>query len=278
MSIPFDPGYGGQPYADLVADYPDETVYPTDAFRVEWGPVFHRGRLDGSARILVIGQDPAAHEAIARRILVGEAGQRAQGLLAKLGITSSYVLVNTFLYSVYGQSGGEKHVGDTAITAYRNAWFDALAQNNSLDAVLTFGHLAQTAFEQWQASPGGAAANLPHAAALHPTYPDSASRSHGANAPTKAEAMKRLCDSWNAALALLGPIVHADVAVPLAAYGDALTPADLAPIPSADLPPGIPSWMRSLDAWAVRTGADPMVKRATITVTVPTKQRPWAPG
>ena len=37
-----------------------------------------------------------------RRILVGEAGRRVQGLLAKLGITRSYVFVNTFLYSVYG--------------------------------------------------------------------------------------------------------------------------------------------------------------------------------
>ena len=56
-----------------------------------------RGRLDGSARVLVIGQDPAQHEAIARRILIGEAGHRVQGLLAKLGIDHSYTMVNTFL-------------------------------------------------------------------------------------------------------------------------------------------------------------------------------------
>ncbi len=41
-----------------------------------------------------------------RRALVGETGRRAQGFLAKVGITTSYVMVNTFLYSVYGQSGG----------------------------------------------------------------------------------------------------------------------------------------------------------------------------
>ena len=44
-----------------------------------------------------------------RRILVGEAGHRTQGLLAKLGIDRSYLMVNTFLYSVYGQAGGEQH-------------------------------------------------------------------------------------------------------------------------------------------------------------------------
>src|SRR5437773_12495076 len=42
-------------------------------------------------------------ESIARRILVGGAGHRLQGLLAKLGLKRSYVRVNTYLYSVYGQ-------------------------------------------------------------------------------------------------------------------------------------------------------------------------------
>ena len=102
MSHPSCPGYRGEPFATLVAEYPGEDVYPSADFRVEWGPIFHRGRLDGSARVLVLGQDPATHEAISRRILVGEAGQRVQGLLAKVGITDSYVMVNAFLYSVYG--------------------------------------------------------------------------------------------------------------------------------------------------------------------------------
>ena len=79
MKRDFDPGYVRAPYRRLVADFPDESAYPIDDFRVEWGPVFHRGRLDGTARVLVIGQDPAAHEAIARRILVGEAGPARAG-------------------------------------------------------------------------------------------------------------------------------------------------------------------------------------------------------
>src|SRR5262249_60579276 len=102
MTHPFDPGYGNEPFQTLCADYPGTDVYPPERFRIEWGPIFHRGRLDGSARVLVIGQDPAQHESIVRRILVGEAGRRLQGFLAKLGITRSYVLINTFLYSVYG--------------------------------------------------------------------------------------------------------------------------------------------------------------------------------
>ena len=87
----FDPGYVRAAFRRLVTEYPDGSVYPYDSFRVEWGPILHRGRLDGTAKVLVIGQDPAAHEAIARRILVGEAAQRIQGFLRKLGVTRSYV-------------------------------------------------------------------------------------------------------------------------------------------------------------------------------------------
>ena len=98
MSHPFDPGYVAEPFLTLCAEYPEANVYPSDQFRLEWGPIFHRGRLDGSARVLVIGQDPAQHETVVRRILVGEAGRRVQGLLAKLGITQQlrvhqYILV-----------------------------------------------------------------------------------------------------------------------------------------------------------------------------------------
>lgn len=67
-------GCVAEPFATLVAEYPGEDVFPPSDFRVEWGPIFNRGGLDGSARVLVIGQDPAAHEAVSRRILVGEAG------------------------------------------------------------------------------------------------------------------------------------------------------------------------------------------------------------
>lgn len=103
VAHPFDVGYTAEPFLTLCASYPDETVYPPEQFRVEWGPIFHRGRLDGSARVLVIGQDPAQQETVIRRILVGEAGRRLQGFLAKLGITTSYVCSNTYLYSVFGK-------------------------------------------------------------------------------------------------------------------------------------------------------------------------------
>ena len=102
---PFDAGPVRRPFGSLAANYPGPEAYPPADFRIEWGPVFHRGRLDGSAVVLVVGQDPGQHECVARRILVGEAGQRVQGFLRKLGIDRSYVMINAFLYSVYGQAG-----------------------------------------------------------------------------------------------------------------------------------------------------------------------------
>ena len=267
----FDPGYRG-PYRRLVLSYPDESVYPVDSFRVEWGPIFHRGRLDGSARVLVIGQDPATHETITRRILVGEAGQRAQGLLAKLGIARSYVFINAFLYSVYGQGGGNRHIGNPAITRYRNRWIDAIIKDQQIEAIITLGQLAHQAFLTWQDTPHGEATQIAYATVRHPTYPESASRS---GSVTKAQAFQQLCDSWNAAIDALHGVVTPDVPVPLQHYGSAITREDLAPIPEVDLPAGLPAWMGDLDAWAGRTGADAQQKRATITVTVPTRFRTW---
>ena len=273
MEREFDPGYHRSPYRQLVADYPDESVYPLDDFRVEWGPVFHRGRLDGTARVLVIGQDPAAHEAIARRILVGEAGQRAQGLLGRLGIDRSYVFVNTFLYSVFGGTGS-KHVDDAAIVEYRHRWFDAIVADQPIEAIVTLGQLADTAYGLWRATPTGAANTAAYANGRHPTYPESASRSSGI---TKAEGFARLCQSWNGVLETLHGTITPDAQPAPSRYGDTITDADLASIPACDLPPGLPAWMGALDAWAVRSGQTKQMKRASITVTVPTVARTWPP-
>ncbi|HWO17636.1 MAG TPA: uracil-DNA glycosylase family protein [Kofleriaceae bacterium] len=272
MKVSFDLGYIAEPYLSLCDQYPDSSVYPAKDFRVEWGPIFHRGRLDGSARVLVIGQDPATHEAITRRILVGEAGQRVQGFLAKLGITSSYVMINTFLYSVYGQGGGMKHKNDPAIIEYRNRWIDAIFAGAPIEAVVALGTLADGAFKKWKQTPAGQANDVAYEHITHPTYPNSVS---GGNATSFADAMKQMLANWNAALQRLAPkLQHPDVAQPLVLYGTGLSPGELAEIPLEDLPAGLPTWMRSLDSWAVRRGETPDEKRATIVVTVPKDARP----
>ena len=256
----------------LFENYPNESVYPSRDFRVEWGPVFYRGRLDGSARVLVIGQDPAQHETITRRILTGEAGHRVQGFLAKLGIDRSYVMINTFLYSVYGQSGGNKHKNDAAIIEYRNRWFDSILPGGQIEAVVALGMLAGEAWTAWKSSPNGGSANPAFAKITHPTQPESSSKG---NRTKLAAAIAALLENWNVALQALKPAVaHPDTPRELVLYGTKFQPEDLVDLPAEDLPEGSPVWMRGAANFAMRTGATPALKRATITVTVPKKFRP----
>ena len=269
----FCPGYQRAPYSALVSDYPDESVLKVDDFRTEWGPVFHRGRLDRTARILVVGQDPAQHEAVVRRILVGTAGRRFQGFLTRLGIDRSYVMINTFAYSVYGQGGGSRNVDDPVITQYRNRWLDAIVKDQPIEAVLSLGSLADQAVKLWRAqTTTGKAFSGVVTTMRHPTYPDSASAS---GKITRAKAMADMLTTWNAALDTLTGHVTPDRLLPLIHYGTDLTPSDLSVIPERDLPPGLPAWMRSDQTWASREGADATQKRATIMIRIPASERPF---
>jgi uracil-DNA glycosylase len=262
----FDPGPVAEPFAALVAEYPGSDIYPANAFRVEWGPIFHRGRLDGSARLLIIGQDPAQSETVVRRILVGEAGHRTQGLMGKLGIDSSYVMVNTFLYSVYGQGAGEQHAGDAKIAEYRGRWLDAIFSASKIEAVLALGQLADGAWKSWKATATGKNHSPAYQHVTHPTEPESSS---GGDKTKLQAATKAMLANWNAALAQLAPLAHPDTKRPLVPYGEAFGPADRVEIPELDTPAGVPAWMRSPNAWANREGATAAAKRRNITITIP---------
>jgi uracil-DNA glycosylase len=265
-----------RPFAGLAADYPGAEAYPPADFRVEWGPVFHRGRLDRTALVLVLGQDPGQHECIARRILVGEAGQRVQGFLRKLGIERSYVMVNAFLYSVFGQRGGERHADSQPIIDYRHRWLDALlGDDGRVEAVVAFGHLAHDAFDRWAEANPARAVGLAVERVTHPTMPEASSRG---DPELRREATRRLLEQWNGALERLeGALSERDEQRELALYGEDLLPKDRAPIPELDLPAGSPPWMRSLRQWATRRGDSVEEKRACIEVVVPRDERPWEP-
>jgi hypothetical protein len=267
MGHPFDPGPVEEPFASLVRDYPGEDVYPLEDFRTEWGPIFHRGRLDGSARVLILGQDPAASVTVARRILVGEAGRRVQGLLAKLGIDRSYVMFNTFLYSVFGQGGGSRHKKDPKIAEYRNRWLEALLAPGKVEAVIGLGELADLAWQQWIETPAGKKDTPAFKHVSHPTRPESSSKGDAAK---KAEATKTMLAEWNVALEELRPHVkHPDADRPFEPYGDDFEESERPPIPEEDMPPGLPEWMRSPKAWASREGETPDAKRRTLVAKVP---------
>lgn len=260
------PGYVEAPFSELVGQYPDHTAYPFKDFRVEWGPIFHRGRLDGSARVLVIGQDPGQHENVLRRILAGETGRRVQGLLAKLGIVESYVLINALLYSV-ASAKGASYVEQPAVRAYRDLWLDAILAPGQIEAVVTFGTMARTAWQSYTQR-RETASSIVVAHLTHPTFPISA----GGDAAQIAANTQKMLKQWNKALpSLHAALRHPDrvVARP-APYGARFKPSDKASIPARDLPPGTPTWMYNNDGWAKRIGPKPKTKRRNITITVPT--------
>lgn len=195
-----------------------------ELFRVDFGPVYYRGRLDGTARLLVVGQDPSVNEILASRAFVGQSGQRLQGFLAKLGLARSYVMLNTFLYSVFGQFGGENAAmsRQEPIIGYRNSLFDAVAASAPLQAIVTVGVGARDAVDRW-----AGAAGLPRTHILHPAVPDTA----------------QLLADWNRALDELAAHVEPDDgATPGPPYGGSFAAGDVVAIPRRDLPFGLPAW------------------------------------
>lgn len=194
-------------------------------FRLDFGPVYYRGRLDGSARVLVMGQDPSTNEILAHRVFVGRSGQRVQGFLRKLGVTRSYVMLNMFLYSVFGQANAQlKAIAlQPPILEFRNAFLDRLARENSIQAIIAVGNGAQFVLKHWPASN-----KIPIVEIVHPAAPNESA----------------LLTSWNRALNKLRQWVDPDA--PAAPdpnpYGSTFQPDDEASIPRYDLPFGLPDW------------------------------------
>lgn len=259
INDPFDTGPTGT-FRALCRKYPDDTVYKgADGFPSVWGPIFYRGRANGSARLLVIGQDPAQTEAVTLRILSGKAGRRVQGFVEKLGFTKGYLMINALAYGIFNQNQALPHLNDPGIQAYRHQWREAAFAPRKVEAVVTFGTPAFNAWTAFKATPAGQSVTAFHHRALHPT----------ADKPGGPITRKDLLDNWNVALqGLHAHIQHPDVTTPLVLYGSDFSAAELPEIPSLDLPMGLQSWMRTKDFWATMSPT-PGTQRANISIEVP---------
>jgi uracil-DNA glycosylase len=201
-----------------------------DFFWYDWGPVFYRGRLDRSARLLGVASDPGPTERIACRTLVGDAGQRVQGFLTKLGLTRSYVLVNAFAYALLPSKGQQATpmLSDPTHQKWRNDLLDKIT-GPDLQAIVAFGGQARVAVSQWPNPAGIPVFNVPHPSSR--------------NAST-------LVNEWRDAIeelrAIVTPDADGDATAPN--YGTKFRETDYARIPPRDLPFGVPAWLGD-DAW-----------------------------
>ena len=226
----FDPGPSSR-FTQIFAAVPDPPV-KTD-FWLDWGPVFYRGRTDGSAKLLCVASDPGPTERIAGRTLVGNAGQRVQGFLSKLGLTHSYLCLNAWAYGLHPTRASAElaRLGDPAQLQWRNRLFDAAA-GSPLQGLVAFGEMAQGAVAKWTTRPHLPLVEVPHPSSRNTTA---------------------LLNAWRAAITELRGVITPDADGDAGGpnYGSRFTEADYAPIPRGDLPFGAPDFLGD-DSW-VRT-------------------------
>ena len=195
------------------------------AFWTDWEPIFYRGRLDGTARVLCIASDPGPTERIAHRTLVGDAGQRVQGFLTKLGLTRSYLCVNAFPYALHPSFGADadEMLAEPEQLAWRNQFYDAV-RPGAVDAVIAFGGNAQKAHDLWAHRPTVPVERIPH--------PSSRNE-------------QTLLHEWRDAIVRLRELVAPDPDGDAsgANYGNSFREADYAAIPRRDLPFGVPTFL-----------------------------------
>jgi hypothetical protein len=179
------------------------------------------------------------------------------------------VMVNAFFYSVFGQGRGNKHRHNPKIAAYRNRWLAALFQPGKIEAVVALGSLAESAWEDFVASPEGSGVQVAFRRITHPTQPEAV----GGSAVAHTAAIEAMLMNWNDALSALHPLPHRDTQRNLVRYGSGFKANEKRPIPEEDTPPWAPDWMRLDDGWADRPGKG-LAKRRQILVTVPRLQVP----
>ena len=239
-----DPGPAGNIKAiiDATPDYKTELGDNT-TFWYAFGPVLYRGRLDGTARVLCIASDPGPAECLpfARRTLIGDSGQKAQGFLHKLGLTRSYALVNAFAVAMKPSKktkGLQALKTNAALRAARHALYDSFLDSGSLQAVVAFGDVAHEAYDLWSAANPDVAA-IPVFKLAHPAAID---RTGGGN----DKSLKK----WKAAVGELRAIVTPDAGGDAAGpnYGKYFTELDYGRIPRWDLPSAAPEYVGD-DSW-----------------------------
>jgi len=163
----YDPGpQRNRSWAQLFAETPNyrglgKALLGKEGFRWHFGPMFYRGRLqDNSVKVLLIGQEGAQDESLAHRSFTGGTGARMQHFLNYVGITRSYLFLNTFVYPIFGQYDGPElrwlaQDAESPIVKHRNEIFNYVLERNDVHLVIAVGVAAKESVVTWVKSRGG---------------------------------------------------------------------------------------------------------------------------
>jgi uracil-DNA glycosylase len=153
-------------WAELFAETPNyrglgKAVVGREAFRWHHGPMFFRGRLDGSARVVLVGQEGAQDESLSHRSFTGGTGARMQHFLLHIGLDRSYLFLNSFVYPIFGQYTPDLRplAQDTRspIVAHRHRIFDKAIVSGDVRLVVAVGRAAKESVATWVKAHGGTA-------------------------------------------------------------------------------------------------------------------------
>ncbi len=163
----YDPGPpAASGWAELFARTPNyrglgKAVLNKEAFRWHHGPMFYRGRLDGSARVVLVGQEGAQDESLSHRSFTGGTGARMQHFLRHLGIDRSYLFLNSFVYPIFGQYTDQLRPlaqdPRSPIVKHRHEILDKAVIDGGAHLVVAVGTAAKESIATWIASHGGTA-------------------------------------------------------------------------------------------------------------------------
>ena len=175
--------------------------------RWHFGPMFYRGRLqDDAVKVLIIGQEGAQDESLSHRSFTGGTGGRMQHLLHHLGITESYLFLNTFVYPIFGQYNGTLPViaqhAESPVARHRGELLDYALERNDIHLIIGVGRAAKESVATLISRHGGQAD--PENLQLADTHVLGAHvKSIGVRHPggaTNTEQKKKIVDDFKAAI------------------------------------------------------------------------------
>jgi uracil-DNA glycosylase len=136
-----------------------QAVLHREAFRWHHGPMFFRGRLDGTAKVVLVGQEGAQDESLSHRSFTGGTGARMQQFLRHIGLDRSYLFLNSFVYPIFGQYTPDLRPlaqdPRSPITQHRNQILDKAVVDGDVRLVVAVGRAAKESIATWVQAHGG---------------------------------------------------------------------------------------------------------------------------